>query len=136
MGNISILIAVIVAMLSLVLIVYGIGVTNIGTEEVEAVEKLWGEKCSVAFDGFSALNGASGFNPEGFGGGVHFRKLHLFKTPPWQIAYVFARSYDTLVKGSFLGKYVERVKDSKWHRLLIGSLESQYFSTVKVVKMC
>ncbi len=73
-------------------------VRYISNSKVGVVEKLWSRKGSVD-QGFIALNGEAGFQPEILRGGMHFflpfqYRLHivdLVTIPQGQIGYVFAR---------------------------------------------
>lgn len=56
-GTISILIFVGMGIVGLIVLLYGIGFTSIGTDEVGIVEKWWSLKGSVPADGLIALKG-------------------------------------------------------------------------------
>jgi len=116
--TISILIFVVIGLAVLLLLLYGIGFTSIGTDEVGIVEKWWSLKGSVPSDGLIALKGEAGYQPEVLRAGVHFKtpfkykvkKIRLVTIPQGQIGYVFARSGESLSDGQTLGKVIS---DSK-----------------------
>jgi uncharacterized membrane protein YqiK len=98
--TISILIFAGLGLAALLLLLYGIGFTSIGTDEVGIVEKWWSLKGSVPSDGLIALKGEAGYQPQVLRAGVHFKtpfkykvkKIRLVTIPQGQIGYVFARS--------------------------------------------
>lgn len=102
----------------IILIIYGIGATSIGADEVGIVEKWWSSGGSVPADGLIALKGEAGYQPEVLRAGVHFRtpfkykvkKVRLVTIPQGQIAYVFSRSGESLVDGQTLGKVIPQSK--------------------------
>ena len=102
----------------LILIIYGIGATSIGSDEVGIVEKWWSSGGSVPADGLIALKGEAGYQPEVLRAGVHFKtpfkykvkKVRLVTIPQGQIAYVFSRSGEGLGEGQTLGKVVPQSK--------------------------
>lgn len=102
----------------LLLLLYGIGFTSIGTDEVGIVEKWWSLKGSVPSDGLIALKGEAGYQPNVLRAGVHFKtpfkykvkKVRLVTIPQGQIGYVFARSGESLADGQTLGKVVNESK--------------------------
>lgn len=85
-------------------------VRYISNSKVGIVEKLWSVKGSVD-QGFIALNGEAGFQPDVLRGGVHFflpfqYRLHivdLVTIPQGQIGYVFARDGVSLETTQTLG---------------------------------
>ncbi len=111
---ISILIFAAIGLVILFLLLYGIGFTSIGTDEVGIVEKWWSLKGSVPSDGLIALKGEAGYQPEVLRAGVHLKtpfkykvkKIRLVTIPQGQIGYVFARSGESLSDGQTLGKVV------------------------------
>lgn len=113
-NTISILIYVGIGLVVLFLLLYGIGFTSIGTDEVGIVEKWWSLKGSVPSDGLIALKGEAGFQPQVLRAGVHFRtpfkykvkKIRLVTIPQGQIGYVFARSGESLLDGQTLGRVI------------------------------
>ncbi|BCZ45979.1 hypothetical protein psyc5s11_20460 [Clostridium gelidum] len=117
-GTISILIFIAIGIAVFLLLLYGIGFTSIGTDEVGIVEKWWSLKGSVPSDGLIALKGEAGYQPQVLRAGVHFKtpfkykvkKIRLVTIPQGQIGYVFARSGESLFDGQTLGKVVN---DSK-----------------------
>lgn len=116
--TISILIYVGIGIVSLFLLIYGIGFTSIGTDEVGIVEKWWSLKGSVPADGLIALKGEAGYQPYVLRAGVHFKtpfkykvkKVRLVTIPQGQVGYVFARSGESLADGQTLGKVVSESK--------------------------
>lgn len=86
------------ALLIMALLRFGGVVRYISNSKVGIVEKLWSHKGSIS-QGFIALNGEVGFQPEVLRGGLHFflpfqYRLHivdLVTIPQGQIGYVFAR---------------------------------------------
>ncbi|WP_238899141.1 MULTISPECIES: SPFH domain-containing protein [unclassified Clostridium] len=117
-GTISILIYVGIGILALFILLYGIGFTSIGTDEVGIVEKWWSLKGSVPADGLIALKGEAGYQPHVLRAGVHFKtpfkykvkKVRLVTIPQGQIGYVFARSGESLADGQTLGKVIPECK--------------------------
>jgi len=117
-ATISILIFIAIGIVALGLLLYGIGFTSVGTDEVGIVEKWWSLKGSVPSDGLIALKGEAGYQPEVLRAGVHFKtpfkykvkKIRLVTIPQGQIGYVFARSGESLFDGQTLGRVVS---DSK-----------------------
>lgn len=99
-STISILIFIGIGLVALILVLYGIGFTSIGTDEVGIVEKWWSLKGSVPSDGLISLKGEAGYQPYVLRAGVHFKtpfkykvkKVRLVTIPQGQIGYVFARS--------------------------------------------
>ena len=93
---------------------YGIGFTSIGTDEVGIVEKWWSLAGSVPSDGLIALHDEAGYQPQVLRAGVHFKtpfkykvkKVRLVTIPQGQIAYVFARSGESLKDGQTLGRVI------------------------------
>lgn len=116
--TLSILIIVTVVLVVLALLLYGIGFTSIGTDEVGIVEKWWSMSGSVPSDGLIALKGEAGYQPQVLRSGVHFKtpfkykikKVRLVTIPQGQIAYVFARSGESLSDGQTLGKVIPNSK--------------------------
>lgn len=116
--TISILIFAALGLAGLFLLLYGIGFTSIGTDEVGIVEKWWSLKGSVPSDGLIALKGEAGYQPNVLRAGVHFKtpfkykvkKVRLVTIPQGQIGYVFARSGESLADGQTLGKVVNESK--------------------------
>ena len=116
--TITILIFIVVGLAVLFLLLYGIGFTSIGTDEVGIVEKWWSLKGSVPSEGLIALKGEAGYQPQVLRAGVHFKtpfkykvkKIRLVTIPQGQIGYVFARSGESLSDGQTLGRVVN---DSK-----------------------
>ncbi|WP_271810012.1 SPFH domain-containing protein [Clostridium beijerinckii] len=116
--TISILIYVGIGILALFILLYGIGFTSIGTDEVGIVEKWWSLKGSVPADGLIALKGEAGYQPNVLRAGVHFKtpfkykvkKVRLVTIPQGQIGYVFARSGESLADGQTLGKVIPECK--------------------------
>lgn len=116
--TLSILIIVAVVLVVLALLLYGIGFTSIGTDEVGIVEKWWSMSGSVPSDGLIALKGEAGYQPQVLRSGVHFKtpfkykikKVRLVTIPQGQIAYVFARSGESLSDGQTLGKVIPNSK--------------------------
>lgn len=116
--TISILIYVGIGILALFILLYGIGFTSIGTDEVGIVEKWWSLKGSVPADGLIALKGEAGYQPHVLRAGVHFKtpfkykvkKVRLVTIPQGQIGYVFARSGESLADGQTLGKVIPECK--------------------------
>ncbi len=83
----------------LIVIIYTAGIIRyIPNDSIGILEKLWSRKGSIK-DGFIALNGEAGFQPNVLRGGFHFfvpfqyrvHKAHLVTIPQGQIGYVFAR---------------------------------------------
>jgi uncharacterized membrane protein YqiK len=117
-GTISILIFVGIGIVGLIVLLYGIGFTSIGTDEVGIVEKWWSLKGSVPADGLIALKGEAGYQPQVLRAGVHFKtpfkykvkKVRLVTIPQGQIGYVFARSGESLSDGQTLGKVIRECK--------------------------
>ncbi|AGF55281.1 SPFH domain-containing protein [Clostridium saccharoperbutylacetonicum] len=117
-GTISILIFAGIGIVALILLLYGIGFTSIGTDEVGIVEKWWSLKGAVPADGLIALNGESGYQPHVLRAGVHFKtpfkykvkKVRLVTIPQGQVGYVFARSGESLADGQTLGRVVSESK--------------------------
>lgn len=118
MSSTTILIIVVAAIIAALVLLYGIGFTGIGTDEIGIVEKWWSPKGSVSAEGLIALKGEAGFQPEVLRTGVHVktpfkykvRKVKLVTIPQGQIAYVFARSGEPLKNGQTLGKEVPECK--------------------------
>lgn len=118
MEPISILIIAGIAIVALFLLLYGIGFTSIGTDEVGIVEKWWSTGGSVPSDGLIALKGEAGYQPQVLRAGVHFKtpfkykikKVRLVTIPQGQIAYVFARSGESLNDGQTLGRVIPSSK--------------------------
>jgi Uncharacterized protein conserved in bacteria len=116
--TISILIFAGLGLVALFLLLYGIGFTSIGTDEVGIVEKWWSLKGSVPSDGLIALKGEAGYQPNVLRAGVHFKtpfkykvkKVRLVTIPQGQIGYVFARSGESLADGQTLGRVVNESK--------------------------
>ena len=116
--TISILIMVAIGIIILCLLLYGVGFTKIGTDEVGIVEKWWSLKGSVTSDGLIALKNEAGYQPDVLRAGVHFktpfqyrvRKVRLVTIPQGQIGYVFARSGESLKDGQTLGKVITECK--------------------------
>lgn len=116
--TISILIFAALGLAGLFLLLYGIGFTSIGTDEVGIVEKWWSLKGSVPSDGLIALKGEAGYQPNVLRAGVHFKtpfkykvkKVRLVTIPQGQIGYVFARSGESLADGQTLGRVVNESK--------------------------
>jgi uncharacterized membrane protein YqiK len=116
--TISILIFAGLGLVGLFLLLYGIGFTSIGTDEVGIVEKWWSLKGSVPSDGLIALRGEAGYQPNVLRAGVHFKtpfkykvkKVRLVTIPQGQIGYVFARSGESLADGQTLGRVVNESK--------------------------
>lgn len=116
--TISILIFVGIGIVGLIVLLYGIGFTSIGTDEVGIVEKWWSLKGSVPADGLIALKGEAGYQPHVLRAGVHFKtpfkykvkKVRLVTIPQGQIGYVFARSGESLSDGQTLGKVIPECK--------------------------
>ncbi|APF21082.1 flotillin family protein [Clostridium butyricum] len=116
--TISILIMVAIGIVILCLLLYGVGFTKIGTDEVGIVEKWWSLKGSVPSDGLIALKNEAGYQPDVLRAGVHFktpfqyrvRKVRLVTIPQGQIGYVFARSGESLKDGQTLGKVITECK--------------------------
>ena len=116
--TISILIYVGIGIVGLCILLYGIGFTSIGTDEVGIVEKWWSLKGSVPADGLIALKGEAGYQPNVLRAGVHFKtpfkykvkKVRLVTIPQGQIGYVFARSGESLADGQTLGKVIPESK--------------------------
>ncbi|WP_428818098.1 SPFH domain-containing protein (plasmid) [Clostridium butyricum] len=116
--TISILIMVAIGIIILCLLLYGVGFTKIGTDEVGIVEKWWSLKGSVPSDGLIALKNEAGYQPDVLRAGVHFktpfqyrvRKVRLVTIPQGQIGYVFARSGESLKDGQTLGKVITECK--------------------------
>lgn len=115
---ITILIYVGVGLVAFCILLYGIGFTSVGTDEVGIVEKWWSFKGSVPSDGLIALKGEAGYQPDVLRAGVHFRspfkykvkKVRLVTIPQGQIGYVFARSGESLADGQTLGRVVRECK--------------------------
>jgi len=88
----------------------------IGNDSMGIVEKIWSLRGSVS-EGFIALNGAAGFQPEVLRGGLHFfppfqYRIHIKSlptVPQGTIAYVFARSGQPLYPGQALASLPENV---------------------------
>ena len=118
MEPLSILIIVGAVLVVLFLLLYGIGFTSIGTDEVGIVEKWWSMGGSVPSDGLIALKGEAGYQPQVLRAGVHFKtpfkykvkKVRLVTIPQGQIAYVFSRSGESLGDGQTLGRVVPSSK--------------------------
>ena len=118
MQPITILIVVGVVLVVLFLLLYGIGFTSIGTDEVGIVEKWWSMGGSVPSDGLIALKGEAGYQPQVLRSGVHIKtpfkykikKVRLVTIPQGQIAYVFSRSGESLGDGQTLGRVVASSK--------------------------
>lgn len=116
--TISILIMVAIGIIILCLLLYGVGFTKIGTDEVGIVEKWWSLKGSVPSDGLIALKNEAGYQPDVLRAGGHFktpfqyrvRKVRLVTIPQGQIGYVFARSGESLKDGQTLGKVITECK--------------------------
>lgn len=116
--TISILIFVGIGIVGLIVLLYGIGFTSVGTDEVGIVEKWWSLKGSVPADGLIALKGEAGYQPQVLRAGVHFKtpfkykvkKVRLVTIPQGQIGYVFARSGESLSDGQTLGKVIRESK--------------------------
>ena len=117
-STISILIFIGIGLVALILVLYGIGFTSIGTDEVGIVEKWWSLKGSVPSDGLISLKGEAGYQPYVLRAGVHFKtpfkykvkKVRLVTIPQGQIGYVFARSGESLSDGQTLGRVVNECK--------------------------
>ena len=128
-STISILIFIGIGLVALILVLYGIGFTSIGTDEVGIVEKWWSLKGSVPSDGLIALKGEAGYQPQVLRAGVHFKtpfkykvkKIRLVTIPQGQIGYVFARSGESLSDGQTLGKVVN---DSKSFQDVVAFLNN------------
>ena len=128
-ATISILIFIGIGLVALILVLYGIGFTSIGTDEVGIVEKWWSLKGSVPSDGLIALKGEAGYQPQVLRAGVHFKtpfkykvkKIRLVTIPQGQIGYVFARSGESLSDGQTLGKVVN---DSKSFQDVVAFLNN------------
>ncbi len=112
------LIVVGVALAGVVFLGYAIGFTSIGTDEIGIVEKWWSLKGSVVADALISLKGEAGYQPNVLRAGVHFKtplkfkvkKVRLVTIPQGQVAYVFARSGESLRDGQTLGRVVESCK--------------------------
>lgn len=109
---------ILVGIIGLLFIAYAIGFTSIGTAEVGIVEKWWSAKGSVDADGLIALDNQAGFQPNVLRAGVHFKtplkykvtKVRLVTIPQGQLAYIFARSGESLQNGQTLGRLVAEGK--------------------------
>ncbi|MVX66633.1 flotillin family protein [Clostridium chromiireducens] len=116
--TISLLIYVGIGIVGLFILLYGIGFTSIGTDEVGIVEKWWSLKGSVPADGLIALKGEAGYQPYVLRAGVHFKtpfkykvkKVRLVTIPQGQVGYVFARSGESLADGQTLGRVIPECK--------------------------
>jgi len=128
-ATISILIFIVIGIAVVLLLLYGIGFTSIGTDEVGIVEKWWSLKGSVPSDGLIALKGEAGYQPQVLRAGVHFKtpfkykvkKIRLVTIPQGQIGYVFARSGESLSDGQTLGRLVS---DSKSFQNVVAFLNN------------
>jgi uncharacterized membrane protein YqiK len=88
----------------------------IGNDAMGVVEKVWSLRGSVR-EGFIALDGAAGFQPEVLRGGLHFfppfqYRIHvkaLPTVPQGTLGYVFARSGQPLQPGQTLASLPEGV---------------------------
>jgi len=88
----------------------------ISNDSMGIVEKIWSLRGSVN-EGFIALNGAAGFQPEVLRGGIHFfppfqYRIHIKSlptVPQGTIGYVFARSGQPLYAGQALASLPENV---------------------------
>lgn len=117
-ATISILIFIVIGIAVICLVLYGIGFTSVGTDEVGIVEKWWSLKGSVPSDGLIALKGEAGYQPAVLRSGVHFKtpfqykvkKVRLVTIPQGQIGYVFSRSGESLADGQTLGKVINECK--------------------------
>ena len=91
-------------------------VVLVSNDSIGVIEKLWSLKGSLK-EGFIALDGSAGFQPEILRGGVHFffpyqYRIHirpLPTVPQGTIGYVFARSGADLAPGQVLGSLAEDV---------------------------
>jgi uncharacterized membrane protein YqiK len=118
MDLISISITAGIVVVGLLLLLYVIGFTSIKTDEVGIVEKWWSMGGSVSSDGLIALHHEAGYQPEVLRAGVHLKtplmykvkKVRLVTIPQGQIAYVFARSGESLKDGQTLGRVVPTCK--------------------------
>ncbi len=105
MSTLTIWAAVATAVLvAVVCLIYASGIIRyIANDSLGVLEKLWSRTGSVD-EGFIALNGEAGFQPDVLRGGFHFfmpfqyrvHRVPLVTIPQGQIGYVFARDGETL----------------------------------------
>jgi len=129
MEPIQILLIAGAGLVALIFLLYGIGFTSIGTDEVGIVEKWWSLGGSVPTDGLIALKGEAGYQPRVLRAGVHFKtpfkykikKVRLVTIPQGQIAYVFSRSGESLGDGQTLGRVVSTSKSFQDVEAFLGN---------------
>ena len=99
----------------------------IGNDSMGIVEKIWSLRGSVR-DGFIALDGTAGFQPEVLRGGIHFfmpfqYRIHIKSlptVPQGTIGYVFARSGQPLYPGQALASLPENVSFEEVRGFIMG----------------
>lgn len=99
----------------------------IGNDSMGIVEKIWSLRGSVR-DGFIALDGTAGFQPEVLRGGIHFfmpfqYRIHIKSlptVPQGTIGYVFARSGQPLYPGQALASLPENVSFEDVRGFIMG----------------
>jgi len=90
------------------------GLTVIGSDEIGIVEKWWSPKGSVK-NGFIALQGEAGYQPDVLRAGIHFNSRFLFRVrktklvtiSQGEVGYVFARDGEALEPTQTLGCKVD-----------------------------
>ena len=99
----------------------------IGNDSMGVIEKVWSLRGSVR-DGFIALDGSAGFQPEVLRGGIHFfapfqYRIHvksLPTVPQGTIGYVFARSGQPLYPGQALASLPQDVSFEDVRGFIMG----------------
>ena len=108
--------AIIAGLFLLYLLIFkGLGITNIGSDEVAVIEKWWSTKGNLEQGRLISINGEAGFQPDLLRAGIHFLPRFMYKVhkypmiviPQGQIGYVFARDGVSMEKTQLLGKDVE-----------------------------
>ncbi|CAN5549474.1 SPFH domain-containing protein [soil metagenome] len=105
----------IIAIVTLIVIQFMLGLRYISNNRVGIVEKLWSGSGSIAEGHILALNGEAGYQVDLLRGGIHMwywrwqYKIHtvpLVTVPQGKIGYVYARDGDPLIAGQTLGRSV------------------------------
>ena len=104
----TLLIIVGIVIVVLILIIYGIGFTSIGSDEVGIVEKWWSSGGSVPAEGLIALKGEAGYQPQVLRAGVHFKtpfkyrvkKVRLVTIPQGQNSLCIFKVWRRFRRGS------------------------------------
>ena len=101
--------------LTYLIVFKGLGITNIGSDEVAVVEKWWSTKGNLAQGKLISTNGEAGFQPDLLRAGIHILPRFMYRVhkypmiviPQGQIGYIFARDGVSMEKTQLLGKDVE-----------------------------